>query len=99
MTAVVNEKGKLIRWNESGRLIYYPEPRQEGEARGSFRVKRRKLARYPAEVRETLELLQRRETRARREGTLARESAAPSDAKIDPDTLRQLEALGYLEEE
>ena len=99
MTAVVDEKGKLIRWNESGRLIYYPEPRQEGEARGSFRVKRRKLARYPAEVRETLELLQRRETRARREGTRARESAAPSDAKIDPDTLRQLEALGYLEEE
>jgi arylsulfatase A-like enzyme len=95
-TALVAVEGKIVRWKRSGRLVYFPARRQADEP-PSFRIEPDKLATYPDGVREILGWLKERESAARERGEMLSGTATSGEKAIDGQTLRQLEALGYIE--
>jgi len=96
LTARVDSEGTLLSENRSGQLTYGPF-RGPGAPEGSFSVNGKKLARYPEAVREAVLGIRERSTNAREQGARIRGAEEPGDQPIDPDTLEQLEALGYLD--
>ena len=95
LTARIDSAGAILSDNRSGRLTYGPA-RRPGAPGSSFSVNAKRLDRYPEAVRRSVDQMRKRSARARREGARIRRGEKTEQQPIDPRTLEQLEALGYL---
>jgi arylsulfatase A-like enzyme len=95
LTSLISATGKVTRWNMSERLAYSPANLDSTE---QIWLEKTEMERYSTEIRSTYSELEQRAAKAHREGKAVRERQSEPSPDIDPETRRQLEALGYLEE-
>jgi arylsulfatase A-like enzyme len=98
LTARIDSTGAILRDNRSGRLLYEPL-RGTSDPSRFFRVHANTIDRNPEVVGTAASLMRKRSVDAKRLGKTIQGDGKRVERAIDANTIKQLEALGYLQGE